>query len=95
MDQKMENDGEAVELGMAAADALAEVSRAVTLGFGPAKSAHEGYAILLEEVDELKTHVWMNQKKRDIEKMRTEAIQVAAMALRFAASCRQPDWGRR
>ncbi len=47
-------------------------------------SAHEGYAVLLEEVDELKAHVWMNQKRRDYAAMRKEAIQVAAMALAFA-----------
>lgn len=46
-------------------------------------SAHEGYAIMLEEVDELWSHVKTNQKRRDIEAMRAEAIQVAAMALRF------------
>lgn len=42
-------------------------------------SAHEGYAVLLEEVDDL----WDEVKKRDPAAMRTEAIQVAAMALRF------------
>lgn len=47
-------------------------------------SAHEGFAVLLEEVDELKFHVWTNQKRRDIESMRKECIQIAAMALRFA-----------
>ena len=50
----------------------------------PFNSAHEGYAVLLEEVDELKAHVWTNQTKRDLEGMRKEAIQVAAMAIRFA-----------
>lgn len=28
-------------------------------------SAHEGFAVLLEEVEELKAHVWTNQKRRD------------------------------
>lgn len=59
----------------------AELNRAKM--FKPFNSAHEGYAILLEEVDELKAHVWMNQTKRDLDKMRKEAIQVAAMAVKF------------
>ena len=51
--------------------------------YPPMNSAHEGYAVLLEEVDELWDHVKTNQKKRDLIKMRAEAIQVAAMAIRF------------
>jgi hypothetical protein len=47
-------------------------------------SAHEGYGVLLEEMDELKEHVWTKQKNRDLPAMRKEAIQVAAMAMRFA-----------
>lgn len=47
-------------------------------------TAHEGFAVLLEEVDELKAHVWTKQGTRDVPRMRHEAIQVAAMALRFA-----------
>lgn len=47
-------------------------------------SAHEGYAVLKEEVDELWDCVRLNPKKRDVSAMKTEAIQVAAMALRFA-----------
>ena len=46
-------------------------------------SAHEGYAILAEEVDELWAHVKVNQTKRDLDAMRAEAIQVAAMAVKF------------
>lgn len=58
-------------------------------------SAHEGYAVLLEEVDELWDHVKTNQKRRDIEAMKKECIQVAAMAMRFALElCNEVD-GRR
>ena len=61
----------------------------------PFNSAHEGFAILLEEIDELKGHVWRNQKSRDIAAMRQEAIQVAAMALRFIADVCNEEVGRR
>lgn len=52
--------------------------------FGLFNSAHEGFAVLLEEVDELKAHVWAKQKNRNLIAMKREAIQVAAMAIRFA-----------
>lgn len=52
-------------------------------------SAHEGYAILAEEVDELWAHVKVKQGKRDIVAMRKEAVQVAAMAVRFLLECGQ------
>ncbi len=79
----------------AAAEAAAEVRRAKNFWPDDANSAHEQYAVLLEEVDELKAHVWTNQKKRDLAAMRKEAIQVAAMALRFAAECCDEKTGRR
>jgi hypothetical protein len=48
---------------------------------GPMNSAHEGFAILLEEVDEVKAEVFHG---KDRAKLRAELIQVAAMAQRMA-----------
>ena len=49
--------------------------------FGAFASAHEGYAILIEETDEL----WeaIKSKHATVQEQRNEAVQVAAMALRF------------
>lgn len=52
--------------------------------YGSFASAHEGFAVLLEEVDELKAEVWKREDKRDKAAMLQEAIQIAAVALRFA-----------
>ena len=46
-------------------------------------SPHEGYAVLLEEVDELWDEIKNNKKPGAQERMRKEATQVGAMALRF------------
>lgn len=62
-------------------EVLTELSRA-RAKFPAFNSAHEGYAVLLEEVEELKAEVFWGKTSRN-ERMRSEAIQVAAMALRF------------
>lgn len=64
-------------------DVLRELATAMAR-FKPFNSAHEGFAVLLEEVDELKAEVWKNQKRRDYTAMRKECVQVAAMAMRLA-----------
>jgi hypothetical protein len=46
----------------------------------PFNSTHEGFAVLKEEVDELWDEVKKNGSK---ERLRAEAVQVAAMAVRF------------
>ena len=47
-------------------------------------SYHEGYAVLLEELQELWDEIKGDQ---DTKKMQTEAVQVGAMALRFLMNC--------
>lgn len=51
----------------------------------PIRSLHEGYAIILEEMDELKAEVWQQQKDRRA--LATELVQVAAMCQRMAEDC--------
>jgi hypothetical protein len=53
-------------------------------------SAHEGYAVILEELDELKAECWKKRADRDRGAMRLEAVQIAAMALRFALEICDP-----
>jgi NTP pyrophosphatase (non-canonical NTP hydrolase) len=57
-------------------------------------SAHEGYGVLLEEVDEVWDHVKVNQKRRDLPALRKELIQVAAVAIRFARGVIDSGRGR-
>lgn len=49
----------------------------------PFASAHEGYSVILEELDELWEEVKKRRNVRSNSKMLTEAIQVSAMCVRF------------
>lgn len=61
-------------------DAVNDELHRATDKFPPFNSAHEGYAVILEELDEL----WEEIKgEASPSRMREEAIQVAAMAVRF------------
>lgn len=65
------------------ADVVREFEEA-SARFAPFNSAHEGFAVLLEEVDELWDAVKLKQTDPERgARMRAEAVQVAAMALRF------------
>ena len=61
----------------------------------PMNSAHEAYGVLMEEIDELWDHVKTNQKRRNIQEMRAESIQVAAMAVRFVRDICDSGRGRK
>lgn len=65
-------------------EVLAEVLRAKTMFPVDFVNQHEGYAVILEEIDELWDEVKKNQRNYDLAAMRKEAIQCAAMCIRFA-----------
>lgn len=50
---------------------------------GSFHSAHEGWAVIWEELDELWEEVRKKRRKRNKVRMRHEAAQVAACAIRF------------
>jgi len=64
-----------------AGDAGLECQRAMDR-FHPFASPHEGWAVIREELDELWEHVRANTGRSP--EARKEAIQIAAMALRYA-----------
>ena len=81
--------------GMSAFRAVSEELARARAANPPFNSGHEGYAVLLEEVDELKREVFWGKKRAasgqpsdvgrsiHVARMRAEAVQVAAMAIRF------------
>jgi hypothetical protein len=58
-------------------------------------SAHEGYGVLMEEINELEMHVFNKQVRRNLGAMRKEALQVAAVALRIARDICNEERGRK
>jgi hypothetical protein len=86
------DDLDPMEINRAMLLVRAELASA-TRKFPPFRSAHEGYAILLEEVDELWETIKDNKDEDAIWRQRDEAIQVAAMAVRFLLDL-GPDGGR-
>lgn len=76
-------------------DVLAELQQAMK-NWPPFNSMHEGYGVMLEEFQkELFEHVCTNQKRRDLNAAYKEAIQVAAMAMRFAIEVCDEERGRK
>ena len=77
---------------LVAGTVLRELNEA-TKKFGSFHNTHEGYAVLKEEIDEL----WDEVKANNTENACKEAIQVAAMAIRFIVDCRAggPKWVRK
>jgi hypothetical protein len=59
-----------------------EATRAMSL-HAPMHNEHEGYAVILEELDELWDEIKLKQSARNPPAIRQEALQVAAMAIRM------------
>jgi hypothetical protein len=74
-----------VEESPFAAEVRGELRRARGgAGHPPFHSAHEAYAVILEELDEFKAEVWKRPEGRDPLVMLKELAQVGAMAQRAA-----------
>ncbi len=69
-------------LTKAADDACLE-ARLACKSWKPFNSSHEGYAVILEEMDELWDEIKKKQPNKD--QLKHEAVQAAAMLLRFIA----------
>jgi hypothetical protein len=66
-----------------ALDEVDEELAEATENYPPMRNYHEGYAVILEELDELWDEIKKRPTERDAKSLRNEARQVAAMALRF------------
>lgn len=71
-------------IGNSLAEELDEALHKAITKHAPFNTAHEGYAVILEELDELWDEVkaWQPDNHR-VAEMRKEAVHVAAMAIRF------------
>lgn len=65
-----------------------ELARADRI-YEPFISVHEGYAILLEEIDELWDEIKKSKGRLASEKMVEESIQVAVVAVKFIRDLRR------
>jgi hypothetical protein len=65
-------------------DLVAEEVLAARIKHKPINSVHEGYAVMLEEMDEFWDWVKRKSKDRDPNEMLIELVQIGAMAQRCA-----------
>lgn len=63
-------------------DIVNEYKEAINV-YPPMNSYHEGYSVILEEEQKLWDEIKKKPSVRDKERLRKEAVQLAAMTLRF------------
>jgi hypothetical protein len=68
------------------AQVAVELDRA-RAGHNNINSLHEGYAVILEEMDEVWDEIKKKRSQRDSAKLLAELIQIAAMCQRTAEDC--------
>ncbi len=73
-----------------AAALIEELNRANLIYGTSFASPHEGYAVMLEEMDELFDEI--RKKRPNKDKLREEAIQIGAMAIKFITSLKDWPW---
>lgn len=83
MNRMGRTDIEAKEIAKALEDIEDELDNA-SHAYGPFNSPHEGYAVILEELDEM----WDDIKANRFPDSKKEAIQVAAMCIRYILDVR-------
>jgi|GEM_PF-2212195 len=70
---------------------ISEYLRATEI-YPPMNTAHEGWALIMEEMEELKQEVFKKPSEISKEDMKREAVQIAAMAIRFITDvCERED----
>lgn len=72
-----------------------EVDRAIQRFRADYASAHEAFGVLLEEVEEFKAEVWLKRDQRSKRRMLGELVQVAAVAVKYAAQLQREIWRAR
>lgn len=75
-----------MQIEQAVSLAVTELNRATAL-HGAFHSAHEGYSVIKEEFEELWDEIKKRKENRNPEALKEEAVQLAAMALRFIVDC--------
>lgn len=78
------------ELMFIARDMACECGDAIDT-HGSFNSAHEGYSVILEELEELWDEIKKKREHRNKKLMKKEALQVGAMAIKFVYTLCQED----